>query len=41
MLEWFMNLDISAQLFLSAAAGIMIGVIFTLFGEIVTPDDII
>lgn len=41
MLEWLMNLDMSVQLFLAAAAGLVMGMVFTLFGEIVTPDDII
>ena len=41
MLDWFMNLDMSIQLFIASVIGMFAGAIFTLFGEVVTPDDII
>lgn len=41
MIDWFMNLDIIVQLFLSAAIGGAAAILITLFGDIVTPDDII
>jgi hypothetical protein len=41
MFDWFMNLDIVAQLFLSAAIGGAAAVLLILFGDIVTPDDMI
>ena len=41
MAEWFMNLDIVVQLFLSAVIGGSAAILITLFGDIVTPDDII
>lgn len=41
MIDWFMNLDIIVQLFLSAAIGGGAAVLLILFGDIVTPDDMI
>ncbi len=41
MLEWFMNLDMITQLSLAAIGGMILGSIFSWFGEIVTPDDLI
>lgn len=41
MLNWFMNLDMSIQLFIASVIGLSAGAIFTLFGEVVAPDDII
>jgi hypothetical protein len=41
MFDWFMNLDIIVQLFLSAAIGGGAAVLLILFGDIVTPDDMI
>lgn len=41
MLEWFMNLDTITQLLFAALGGMILGSIFSWFGEIVTPDDLI
>lgn len=39
MIDWFMSLDMDIQLFIASAAGVIVGSIFILFGEVVTSED--
>ena len=41
MLDWFLALDAVEQLFFAAGLGFATGVVFTLFGEVVTTEDIV
>lgn len=41
MLDWFLSLGAVEQLFLAAGLGLVTGVVFTLFGEVVTTEDIV
>jgi hypothetical protein len=41
MSNWFMGLDMSIQLFCAASIGMIAGMIFSVFGDIITPDDIV
>lgn len=41
MMEWLMSLDPTTSLFIVVGFGIAMGALFTLFGEVVTPEEVI
>lgn len=41
MLNWFEELDMFAQLLVAAGAGVLVGIVFSLFGDIVDFEDIV
>jgi len=41
MIEWFEGLSFMAQLGIVVAASIIMGMIFTFFGEVVSADDMV